>query len=180
MLMQTPDDQVLGLKSALPDFTSYTHIFLPINDSTSPNAAESGSHWTLLLVSLPDAMAFHYDSLFPSNSKPAHAAAQKLSIIANMPAPLRFVDLEEAPQQHNGSDCGMFVCLNMKELLMKRLLVTEMRGRVDMSLKGEKVEAREGRKEMVRILEGLRRKAMGMERRDSGSQSPPRIGPHGA
>ncbi|PQE12677.1 hypothetical protein CJF30_00002533 [Rutstroemia sp. NJR-2017a BBW] len=65
MLMQTPNP--LDLKQALPDFSKTTHIFLPINDNRNVSVAEGGSHWSLLLVSVVDGVAFHYDSLSPSN-----------------------------------------------------------------------------------------------------------------
>ena len=65
MLMQTPDP--LTLKDALPNFTRTTHIFLPINDARNVSVAEGGSHWSLLLVSVIDGVAFTYEAMTAFN-----------------------------------------------------------------------------------------------------------------
>jgi len=180
MLMMTPDPSTLS--DALPPLRSYTHLFLPINDATDLDKAEGGSHWTLLLVSLVDGVAFHYDSLTPSNTAPAQAATRKLEQLLNIR--LRYLDMEDAPQQENGSDCGVFVCAVMEELLLKRLLKTKQAGTVDMDMGRGRVDARRKRHEMVELIEKLREKAVRTEsqsghghRYDVQSQSPPRIGP---
>jgi len=178
MLMMTPDPS--SLRDALPPLASYTHIFIPINDATDPDKAEGGSHWTLLLVSLVDGVAFHYDSLSPSNTAPAQAATKQLQQLLNVR--LRYLDMEDAPQQDNSSDCGVFVCAVMEELLLKRLLKTRQAGTVDMDLGRGRVDARRKRHEMVELIEQLRDKAVRTEsksqhRHDMQSQSPPRIGP---
>ena len=142
-------------QDALPDFSKTTHIFLPVTDSDDVEHAESGSHWSLLLVSVVDGLSFHYDSLPPGNADEAVLATQKLSVLLNKP--LRFINLSDSPEQENGSDCGVFVCLNMRHLLMKRLLMVRADEKVSMSLGGKKVDAREGRKEMMRIIEDFRR-----------------------
>lgn len=167
-----------SLRDALPPLQDYTHIFMPINDNKDVTHAEGGSHWTLLLASLIDGKVFHYDSLRPSNYEAARVGAYKLSQVTGIR--LELTDFEDAPQQENGSDCGMFVCLNMKELLLKKLLRTERGGRVDMSLRGEKINAHAGRKEMTNIIDDLRRQAIDSRSRSRSrvpSQSPPRIGP---
>ena len=139
-----------------------THIFLPINDNPSPNLAEGGSHWSLLLVSIVDGVAFHYDSLPPGNKADAHHVTAKLSRLLSRP--LRFIDLEDSPQQANSSDCGVFVCLSMRHLLLKRLLQVRSNEKVSMSMGGHKYDAREGRREIARIIEGFRKEG---ERRRS-------------
>ena len=78
--------------------------------------------------------------------------------------PIRFIQLADSPQQENSSDCGVFVCLNMRHLLLKRLLMVKMNQKVSMSLGGRKVDAREGRKEIARIVNDFRREG---ERRRS-------------
>jgi len=90
--------------------------------------------------------------------------------------------MEDAPQQDNSSDCGVFVCAVMEELLLKRLLKTRQAGTVDMDLGRGRVDARRKRHEMVELIEQLRDKAVRTEsksqhRHDMQSQSPPRIGP---
>jgi len=176
MLMQTPDPRTL--REALPDFSNATHIFLPINDCQSPTVAEGGSHWSLLLVSVVDGVAFHYDSLPPGNIREAHGVTQKLSRLLNKG--LRFINLDDSPTQENGSDCGVFVCLSMRHLLLKRLLIVRSDEQVSMSMGGRKVDAREGRKEMTKIIEDFRREAKRRRSRSAspnahGSRSPPRI-----
>lgn len=72
--------------------------------------------------------------------------------------------LRDSPIQENGSDCGVFVCLNMRHLLLKRLLLANASEKVSMSLGGKKVDARAGRKEIAKIIEGFRKEG---ERRRS-------------
>jgi sentrin-specific protease 8 len=160
MLMQTANP--LSLKSALPDFTRTTHIFLPINDARNVSVAEGGSHWSLLLVSVIDGVAFHYDSLSPSNYNEAKGATMKLGELLGKN--LRFVNLEDSPQQENGSDCGVYVCIQMRHLLLKRLLSVNAREKVSMSMGGKLVDAPGGRKEMLAKIEGFRKEG---ERRRS-------------
>ena len=160
MLMQTPDP--LTLRQALPDFTLTTHIFLPINDARSVTVAEVGSHWSLLLVSVIDGVAFHYDSLSPSNLSDAALATHKISQLLGRP--LRFMNLDDSPQQENSSDCGVYVCIQMRHLLLKRLLSANAREKVSMSMGGKLVDAVGGRKEMLRTIEGFRKEG---ERRRS-------------
>jgi len=164
MLMKTPS--VLSLRDALPDFTSTTHIFLPINDARNVSIAEGGSHWSLLLVSVIDGVAFHYDSLSASNYNEAMLATQKISELLGKG--LRFMNLEDSPQQENGSDCGVYVCILMRHLLLKRLLSANAREKVSMSMGGKVVDASGGRKEMLRTIEGFRKEG---ERRRSNDES---------
>jgi sentrin-specific protease 8 len=160
MLMQTPNP--LTLKEALPDFSSTTHIFLPINDAHNVSVAEGGSHWSLLLVSIIDGVAFHYDSLSPSNWNEANLATQKLSVLLGKT--LRFMNLDDSPQQENGSDCGVYVCIQMRHLLLKRLLSANSKEKISMSMGGKMVDANGGRKEMLKIIEMFRKEG---ERRRS-------------
>ena len=160
MLMQTPDP--LTLKDALPNFSRTSHIFLPINDCRNVEVAEGGSHWSLLVVSLVDQYAFHYDSLNPANRSEAQLVSNKISQLLGKP--IKFMNLEDSPQQSNSSDCGVFVCINMKYLLLKRLLQAGSREKVNMSMGGKDIHASAGRKEMLRIIEGFRKEG---ERRRS-------------
>ena len=152
----------LTLRSALPDFTKTTHIFLPINDCQSVTIAEGGSHWSLLLVSIIDGVAFHYDSLSPSNFHDAKMCTIKFQQLLGRP--LQFVNLHDAPQQDNGMDCGVFVCLLMQHLLMYKLLRAHAQDKISMSMKGKEIDAAGGRKEMLRIIDARRKEG---ERRRS-------------
>lgn len=160
MILQTPNP--LSLREALPDFSRTTHVFLPINDCRNVTEAEGGTHWSLLLISVVDGVAFHYDSLPPGNYWEAHTATRKFSALLNRP--IQFVHLNDTPVQENGSDCGVFVCLNMRHLLLKRLLQANANEKVSMSLGGRKVDARAGRKEIAKTIEGFRKEG---ERRQS-------------
>ncbi|KAF2861101.1 cysteine proteinase [Piedraia hortae CBS 480.64] len=180
MLMCTEDPR--SLKSALPDFSKASHIFLPVNDSRNPAIAEAGSHWSLLLVSVIDGCAFHYDSMTPANRQEAKLVTRKLSQLLGIS--FRFYDLTDTPQQENGMDCGMYVCLIMSHLLFMKLLAADKEGVVNMRLGGKDVDAAAGRREMLRRIESFRRE--GERRRSSSrsrsllgstkSRSPPRVG----
>lgn len=167
LLMNTKDP--LSLKTALPDFNKTTHVFLPVNDSQNPEMPEGGSHWSLLLVSVIDGVAFHYDSLTPSNLREAKLVATRISQLLGKP--LSFVNLQDCPQQENGSDCGVYVCLLMRHLLLSRLLKAHGGAKISMSMAGKSVDAHGGRKELLRIIEERRREG---ERRRSRSHSPHR------
>lgn len=77
---------------------------------------------------------------------------------------IRFMPLNDSPQQEGGSDCGVFVCVNMRQLLEKRLLRASAHEKVSMSLGGQRVDASHSRKEMAKIIEGFRKEG---ERRRS-------------
>ncbi|KXT08562.1 hypothetical protein AC579_8308 [Pseudocercospora musae] len=177
MLQKTQNP--LDIKSALPDFTKTTHVFLPINDARRVDMAEGGSHWSLLLVSVIDGVAFHYDSLDPSNYYEAELTARKISQLLGKP--LRFINLEDSPQQHNGMDCGVYVCLLMQHLLISKLLKAHAHDKISMSMRGKEVDARGGRKEIMRVIEarrkeGERRRSRSYSPYSGNSKSPPRIG----
>ncbi|KAF7591338.1 hypothetical protein BBP40_001662 [Aspergillus hancockii] len=165
MILQTPNPH--SLREALPDFSRTTHVFLPINDCRNVTEAEGGTHWSLLLISIVDGIAFHYDSLPPGNVWEARTVTMKFGALLNRN--IRYVHLQDSPVQENGSDCGVFVCLSMRHLLLKRLLTANASEKVSMSLGGMKVDARGGRKEIAKIIEGFRKEG---ERRRSASLSP--------
>lgn len=176
LLCKQPD--ISSIRSALPDFSRASHIFLPINDNAYVNQAEGGSHWSLLLVSRIDGVAFHYDSLGSSNREDAKVAARALERLLR--TSLRFHHLEDTPQQENGSDCGVFVCILMRHLLIKRLLSVNARDKVSMSMANKMVDSNGGRKEMLKIIESLRKEGFRRRSRSSSpytskSKSPPRI-----
>ena len=175
MLMQTADPTTL--RDALPNFRKSTHIFLPINDCRAPNLPQGGSHWSLLLVSILDGVAFHYDSLYPSNHQAAFNCCDKFQNLLGKP--LRFVNLYDSPQQNNGSDCGIYVCVEMKELL-KRLLKKGPQDKVSMTMRGLNIDAPRARKMMTGLIDEFRkegRRSMSRSRSPSGSnRSPPRVG----
>lgn len=158
-------------REALPKFKDITHIFLPISDAAladmrggSRRTTDAGSHWSLLLISVIDGVAFHYDSMNACNLRAARNVTARMAVLLGRP--LRFRDIEDTPQQANGNDCGVFVCVLMRFLLVKRLLNAHAREKVSMSLGGKMIDAQGGRQEMLRIIENLRREG---ERRRSAS-----------
>ncbi|PPJ59022.1 hypothetical protein CBER1_01653 [Cercospora berteroae] len=180
MLQKTKNP--IDLKSALPNFERTTHIFLPINDCQSVTTAEGGSHWSLLLVSAIDGVAFHYDSLNNSNYHEARLTAHKMSQLLGKP--LNFINLQDSPQQDNGMDCGVYVCLLMQHLLISKLLKAHAQDKISMSMRGKEVDASGGRKEILRVIEARRKEGERRRSRSgspagksgSKSKSPPRIG----
>jgi len=180
MLMQTAEP--LTLKEVLPNFATTTHVFLPINDNIDVTNAEGGSHWSLLLVSIIDGVSFHYDSMSQSNLREAQNTTRKMEQLLGKR--LRFIAMEDSPQQENGSDCGVFVCVLMRHLLLKRLLRADASKKVSMAMRDAHINAKDGRKTMLRIID--ERKKEGERRRSrshspwrstsTSSKSPPRIG----
>jgi len=151
-------------RSQMPDFKGVTHIFLPISDVKDVGKAEGGTHWSLLLVSALDRVAFHYDSLGAVNVPEARMATNRLGALLNMH--LRFQNIDDCPQQENGNDCGVFVCILMRHLLVKKLLNANALEKVNMSMANKMIDAHGGRKEMLKIIDTLRREG---ERRRSTS-----------
>ncbi|KAK5164111.1 uncharacterized protein LTR77_010202 [Saxophila tyrrhenica] len=184
LLMNTRDP--LSLKSALPDFAKTSHIFMPVNDCRQVDVAEGGSHWSLLLVSVIDGVAFHYDSMGGHNVHEARVVSTRISQLLGKP--LKFINLEDSPQQENGMDCGVYVCLLMQHLLIQRLLKAQAHDKISMSMRGKEVDAHGGRKQMLKVIdarrkEGERRRSRShsphpgsMSHQHSKSRSPPRIG----
>jgi len=155
MLFSTKDP--FEIKTALPDFSKVTHIFLPINDNPDVTAAGGGVHWSLLLVSLIDGVALHYDSMHPHNLNEASGTLDKLKDLTGKD--IKFVPVDDCPQQSNGNDCGVYVCVLMKHLLCSRLLQTRNNAKVKMSMEERDVDAARGREMMVEIVEELRKQA---------------------
>ena len=141
--------------------------------------AEGGTHWSLLLISIIDQVAFHYDSLHHSNASHAANACSKIATLLGRQ--LRFIELSDSPQQDNGSDCGVYVCLEMQYLLINRLLKRDSREQVSMSMRDKGLDAAKGRKEILKLIESFRkegksRSRSGSPRHSFDSKSPPRVG----
>ncbi|KAI2629866.1 cysteine proteinase [Hypoxylon sp. NC1633] len=169
LLMRDKNTEMV--RAALPDFRECTHIFLPINDNRNLGQYGGGSHWSLLLVSIIDGVAFHYDSMDGSNNNDAWEASKRLSCVLRVD--LRFHHLLDSPQQGNGSDCGIFVCILMRHLLIKRLLSVSAGEKISMSMAHKAIDSAGARKEMLKIIENLRQE--GERRRLTPDNTPPRI-----
>lgn len=111
------------LKGVLPPLESPTarFIILPINDNDDVEAVESGSHWSLVVISLLDKTAYIYDTLERSNEKEAKEVIDKVSKYLNNGTKFNIRIIENTPQQINGSDCGIMVS-QLTGFLLSRLL----------------------------------------------------------
>jgi len=89
-------------------------VVLPVSNSVTPDAHESGSHWSVLVLSPTGAgaagrqlAAWHVDSMGGCNWGPASRLAREVA--RAMGARLASVSpVPGAPQQANQSDCGVF------------------------------------------------------------------------
>jgi sentrin-specific protease 8 len=157
MLKDLPVGQI-KVGESIPDLDGVTHMFVPVNDddqSQEVGSRNGGSHWSLVLVSMVDGVAFYYDSIAGTNVREANRIINKLGAVLGMQ--LRFIPLNDTPQQENGSDCGVYVCMFMEHLLLHRLLQVRTNEKVSMSMGGKYIDAREGRKKMLRVIEERRR-----------------------
>ena len=91
-------------------------VLLPVNDASS---SDRGSHWSLLVFDARAKLFTHYDSIPGGNKRAAQRAYQKMRMLFDAP-------LEESKtsgQQDNGSDCGLFLCMNAENLVSNYLNV---------------------------------------------------------
>ncbi|KAI5810221.1 Ulp1 protease family protein [Peziza echinospora] len=173
MIQNTEVRNFRGIEQALPPLREASHLFLPINDNPNPAIAEGGSHWSLLVVGLQDRVAFHYDSMMDGNDRFAREVTKKLEVLLNRR--MSFYSLPDTPQQDNSSDCGMHVCMTMKHLLLRRLLQAPASQNVDMSMAGKRQDATQGRKDMLKLIEKLRSRAIRSGSPGGKENSPPRL-----
>jgi sentrin-specific protease 8 len=133
----------------------YTHVFVPINEGGE--TGDGGLHWSLVVVSLRDGVAFHYNS-----SDITQIADRVVRNLEKFTAkPLRFSDIRDVPQQRNTSDCGVYMCLFMEELLVHRLLMKDGSQKVSMSLRQLKVHPKSGRRKIKDVIKREREQALG-------------------
>ncbi|EPX72295.1 NEDD8 protease Nep2 [Schizosaccharomyces octosporus yFS286] len=148
-LAQAPDPA--DIVSALPPaMFNAKFIFLPIND-TNECGIESGSHWSLLVISVEKGLGWYYDSMSNGNTNDCNLALKNLGILFNREFRIRHM---KTPQQINHCDCGLHVCENTR-ILMYRLLQKPYIPRVDMSIENTRVDSHRIRKNMMQIITGL-------------------------
>ena len=70
---------------------------------------------------------------------------------------LKFLDLRDSPRQRNNSDCGVFVCVLMRHLLLNRLLKSHRGEKVSMSMGHKEIDASVARKEILKTIEEFRK-----------------------
>ncbi|KAK9457632.1 hypothetical protein V1511DRAFT_179123 [Dipodascopsis uninucleata] len=109
----------LELKTVLPDLQGAAYIFCPINNNEDVNLAEGGSHWSLLVINVATCHGYYYDTLENINIREAEHVAKRLGpLLGGISIKLRPI---ATPQQTNGSDCGVLVCM-ITSCLVDRLL----------------------------------------------------------
>jgi len=91
-----------------------THILAPVNDNSSLRThGPVSSHWSLLYIDVKRAVAVHFDSMQPKNSRDASRTAEVLMEMCTGKEADAVTVLEATgiPQQRNGYDCGVYACL---------------------------------------------------------------------
>ena len=112
-------DEMSNLHHAWSLSAESKRIFIPINDQfnqsrTAFSRPGGGSHWSLLLWTLPDCNFYHFDSSSGYNSSAALTVSRKLLKVLRLKAipgqPFETnVKTCKTPKQQNGYDCGVYL-----------------------------------------------------------------------
>ena len=149
-------DQIRG--ALPPDFLTCTHIFAPVNDNDELSVGGGGGkHWSLLMISVQDKLALHYDPLKDYNTGPARETMRNLGTVLG--TRLIFHIMDDTPTiPHNTYDCGPLVCMWMK-VLIDRLLSTKIEDTVDFHLDDEDchLKIKQERKRILDFIKDLRK-----------------------
>lgn len=89
-------------------------IFFALNDNDVMDSS-GGSHWSLLVLSVPEMMIFHFDSSNGSNACQARELGYKVARYFSFPQK-SIVESIPCLQQTNGYDCGIHVLCNAEQL----------------------------------------------------------------
>lgn len=133
-------NRVEDIRHNLPDLAGITHIFFPVLDSKE-------THWSLLVISIPEQLVVHYSSLPQphGNQDIVRGLATKIADWCRW-TKVTFQDMDEAPQQSStDGNCGVHVCITMRYLLIRRLLQANPRQRVSVQLSRKKLDGVKGR-----------------------------------
>ena len=140
-------------------FLRADYIFLPVSDNADVTQSGGGSHWSLLVIDRSAQRAYHYDNTLTAiNEEDARAMADRMGRFIR--APLAFHQSDRTPKTYNTFDCGAYVCVMMKHLLMRLLHSREhMIGpngiKSALNLDDLDINARVARETMVIIMEEL-------------------------
>jgi sentrin-specific protease 8 len=122
-------------------------IFFPLNDQDMDQAG--GSHWSLLVFSRPEKKFFCFDSLNKFNDTTAEKMFLILKEVLNCPEAI--YQKKRCRQQSNTYDCGLYVLINVDELLAQIINGGDLE---DASLL-DASSARTKRQDLRRIIEDL-------------------------
>ncbi|CAO3687308.1 hypothetical protein G6F70_002391 [Rhizopus microsporus] len=123
------EGDVTQLEAVLPsNMDKYEAVFMPINDG-QPSAAYSGTHWSLMVFIRGTNSFYYYDTLRFNNLRDAELTCKRIQPLLKLDKPAQFIP-SSAPQQDNGSDCGLYV-IAMIDYILERLL--KSRGKEDIA-----------------------------------------------
>ena len=97
-------------------------LIVPVNDNEAFDGVSS--HWSLLVLYVPNGKLLHFDSFGCYNHNAAVATAEKLFFLlkrTDIPQVERAIP---SPQQNNNCDCGVFLLLTA-EWLANEIITTE-------------------------------------------------------
>ncbi|KAK9326434.1 hypothetical protein V1517DRAFT_311775 [Lipomyces orientalis] len=143
LLAQSPNP--LDLKDVLPPLDGARFIFLPINNNANVGLAEGGSHWSLLVVDAKKKTGYYYDTLEDINVQEAEIVVKKLTKLLDC-GKLTLYSMP-TPQQTNGSDCGVMVCMLTSHILQK-FVDSRSSADVDMHIAEDAISPSRGRQLM--------------------------------
>ncbi|KAI1812801.1 hypothetical protein GGS20DRAFT_556440 [Poronia punctata] len=155
-----------NINAVLPDLSSASCIFVPINNNTNLDST-GGSHWSLLLVDCQSRTSTHYDSLNGANNAWAERASKVLGDllfgsggVTDVYKPMLGFSSVPSPQQVDGDSCGIIV-LCLARYFILHMLSPEFKGLQDfrtLSLGDIQVDPKEARGEILDIIQSLRKK----------------------
>ncbi|GMM36065.1 hypothetical protein DASC09_033900 [Saccharomycopsis crataegensis] len=163
LLLKFPDPT--ALQGILPPLELSSFLFVPINDNDDVEAAEGGSHWSLVVVSLLEGVAYFYDTLAEDEDEGNYE--ESMALVTNLNFYLEAVGgghkkvvgkVVKTPLQINGSDCGVHV-LQITAILLARIMECGEDGGIPYGLEGLELSALDGRIWILRdMLEKIREK----------------------
>lgn len=127
-------------------------VFFALNDNDLIESA-GGSHWSLLVLSLPEIMMFHFDSSAGSNNNQARELGYKVARYFSFPL-ARSVENVTSLQQTNGYDCGIHVLCNVEQLAHHAIHYKKIKTCPRVTPEAVKMK----RKEIIAIIEQLRKR----------------------
>jgi sentrin-specific protease 8 len=144
-LLQDSEDAVDIMQGAISAQTM--HLFIPLRTRMNP-------HWSLLLVSIQDGVACHYDPQVPMNRSASERVTAKISTILNKQ--FTYFSVPNVPQQINTKDSGVMVNFYMQHLI-KKLQATHVSEKTDASILARAVDVKAERKDMLKVIEAKRK-----------------------